>query len=282
MPVDYVRGEVINSNGEKLFSLLEQTYSPSHFTTKFNGEDRVERQFRSRNIQIKYFPSGRISFGGSLHKLSNDGWHNYNQFTRAAFDSTICTLEREFFLPANNMRLTGLEYGVNLMPPIDTDALINRCFQHKGVHFEEVISRFDGKYHRASHDAYDVKLYDKSLQNNLPSPLLRFEIKTTNWSRYRNDMGIVTLDDFIRADKTPFVIELVGRWQEVVFSDPTITYEHDWHEYTNREYWRALREGGRMNFHRKWANLKLLGKEEGQNIQGLISLDIETNIRELQ
>lgn len=67
-----------------------------------------------------------------------------------------------------------------------------------------------------------------------------------------------------------------------MFSDPTIMYELDWHEYTNRDYWRALRDGGRMKFKKRLAILWAMGMVLGQNIQERVGQDIENNIEDLQ
>ncbi|MEI2420470.1 hypothetical protein V6O07_09355, partial [Arthrospira platensis SPKY2] len=97
-----------------------------------------------------------------------------------AFNTTIQKLFIDTSIRPENIRITGLEYGVNITPPIATTEIINRCYQHRGIDIEEVISRHDGKYHRAKHDAYELKLYNKGIQHHQLTEVFRIEIKTTN------------------------------------------------------------------------------------------------------
>jgi hypothetical protein len=230
---------------------------------------------------LVFYPSGRISIGGSLHKYHNNGEHNLDQYSAESFQETLERLEREIFVTPNNIRITRMEHGVNIIPPVPCGEIINHCFQHKGANFEEKISRIDGKYHCVKHDTHEFKLYDKGLQFKMPNQLLRIEDKVTNWSNHRKN-GLITLEDFHRADKTPFVINLIQRWNEVLFADPTTEYPIKWHKYTNREYWRDLRSGNRTTFNRHLQKMRLLSRTSGSNIQEQVSNLIQESIYNLQ
>src|SRR5690606_421219 len=106
----------------------------------------------------------------------------------------------EFGIRPENIRLIGLEYGVNIQPPIETDSILNHCYQHKGKDFDKEINKQGMKYRQVEHSAYFLKIYDKALQFGRLQRILRVEIKVKNWSKYRRQ-GIVTLKDFIEADK---------------------------------------------------------------------------------
>jgi hypothetical protein len=278
IPLDYIRGEVVNINTDNLLNHLTTQWSESKFRTHFKGEESIKTIFRHENVQLDFHASGRALFSGSLHTYSNGGKHNFDQFNLGKFNSSIEKMKRELSIKPEDIRLTCLEYGVNITPPIPTSEILTRCFQHQRSHFEEVISRPEGKYHRATHDAYQLKLYDKSLQYKLSEQLLRIEVKTTNWSSNRRK-GIITLDDFIKADKTPFVHDLINRWNEVLFVDPTTHFADPWHKYTNREYWRELRKGSRSTFNR---HLNSLRSQSNEGTQALISSEIKRTISQLQ
>ncbi len=281
IPLDYVRGEVIQINPDDLMNYLQNKWHERYFHTHFKGDEISKTIFQYKNMKLSFYPSGRLVIGGSLHKYHNHGKHNFDQYDKQAFEATIKRLEIDTSIRPENIRITGLEYGVNITPPISTNEILNRCFQHRGIDIEEVISRRDGKYHRAKHDAYELKLYNKGIQYNQRKEVFRIEIKTTNWSKYRRN-GTLTLHNFIECDKTPFVQNLVDRWNETLFSDPTTTYNDQWHKYTNREYWRELRSGSRTNFHRHWHQMKKKAEESGANVQVDISNLILETITQLQ
>ena len=149
------------------------------------------------------------------------------------------------------------------------------------MEMEQTITRYDGKYIRAIHDAYELKLYDKAAQYHLPNEVFRIEIKTTNWSRNRRN-GIITLSDFIKCQKTPFVCNLIERWNDVLFADPTTDYGQRWHKYTNPEYWRELKQGSRTNFHRHWQRMRSMSEMKGDNIQNTVANLIAETVQNLQ
>ena len=281
VPVDYIRGEVINTDPEGLLSALQARWNDSYFITEFRGDEVARTTFRKHNIQLVFHQSGRVVIGGSLHKYHNKGRHNFNQYNAQAFEATMTQLEQETTISPDMIRITGLEYGVNITPPIPTRDILNRCFLHRGVEMEQTITRHDGKYIRAIHDAYEYKLYDKAAQYHLPNELFRIEVKTTNWSRNRRN-GITTLSDWHKCDKTPFLRNLIDRWNDVLFADPTTDYGEQWHKYTNREYWRELREGSRTNFHRHWQRVRALSRMQGDDIQNTVANLIAETVQNLQ
>lgn len=281
IPLDYVRGEVIQTCPNELMNHLQNKWHERFFQTHFKGDEEYKTIFQNKNMKLTFYPSERIVIGGSLHKYFNNGKHNFDQYDEQAFNATIQQLYVDTSIRPENIRITGLEYGVNITPPIPTNEILNRCFQHRGIDIEEVISRHDGKYHRAKHDAYELKLYNKGIQYNKGNEVFRIEIKTTNWSKYRQH-GVTTLHDFIECDKTPFVQNLTNRWNNVLFSDPTTTYNEQWHKYTNREYWRELRSGSRTNFHRHWQQMRTLSEQSGDNIQYVVNNLIAETIAKLQ
>lgn len=281
LPVDYIRARLTGIDPGTIIENLCDLHPGIEVGTTFAGEGLRCETFVYQNMVIKRFEGRRVYLTGSLHKFRNRGEHNANQFNETAFDEVIARLEAELLIRPENVEITGLECGVNIAPPLPCHEIINRCFQHKGIDVVQANTKGEGKYHCATHARYTFKIYDKAKQYGLPYEVLRIEVKVTKWEQYRKQ-GIVTLADFIHADKTPFVLDLINRWNEIIFADPTTVYPDKWHKFTNREYWRELREGCRQKFNRRFTKLKHLNQTQGANIQGQISDLIAENIAALQ
>jgi len=266
IPLDFIKGELLNVSYEDISnnSRLEQ-----YFESK-DGEVMKE-YFRFQNMKFRVFESGRITIEGSLHKYYNHGIHNHNGFSESQFQETLSRFEYELGVRPEDIRLTCLEYGVNIQPSISTSTVLNHCLQHKGKDIEQTISNARGKYHQAQHSTYILKLYDKALQYGLSVQNMRVEVKVTNWSTYRLQ-GIVTLADFIQVDKTQFVHRLVDEWNEVIFFDPIARLSCDWSEMADKEYWRHLRATRtRTTFKRHKDKLTAFNKAHGGGIQSQVS-----------
>lgn len=281
IPVDYIRGRIIGIDPGSFFDKLHALHPTIEIESTFTGDGLRRETFAFQNIVFNRYEERRIFVAGSLHKFWNRGEHNANQFSETAFAEVISRLENELLIKPENVKITRLEYGVNIAPPLPCTAIINRCFQHKGIDLVQMKTKGEGKYHCAEHNRFTLKIYDKGKQYKLPNESLRIEVKVTKWIQNRKQ-GIVTLADFNEADKTPFINDLIARWNEIVFADPSTIYPNKWDKFTNREYWREIRNGCRQKFKRRFVTLKRLNKTQGENIQGQISELIRSNIQLLQ
>lgn len=277
MPLDFFKGELIDVELEQI---RHNKKLPQNYETQ-DGEIKKE-YYEYQNMKFMAYESGRLTIEGSLHKYWNDGLHNHNDFHENDFHNTIEKLESDFGIRPENIRLTCLEFGVNIAPPIETGEILNHCYQHKSVDIAQVKSDARGKYHQAAHSAYILKLYDKARQYGIPQQNMRIEIKVKNWSPYRKQ-GIVTLADFIEVNKTPFVDSLVHEWGNVLFFDPTARKIGLWSQMADQEYWRQLRKNrSRTTIKRHRKKLEQYNIEHGENIQGQISNLIFEKVDALQ
>ncbi len=282
IPVDHLGGEIVGIDGGTYFERLRELHPEREPVSKFKGDVLDRETFLLDGVKITRFPNGRLTFSGSLHTFWNKGKHNANQFPETAFDEVKRRLASELLLTPENIRLTRLEYGVNITPPIPCNDILGRCFQHRGSPIQHTSTRTEGNFRQAKHDAYALKFYDKGKQYQIGNePILRVEIKVTNFTHLRKK-GIVTLADFIKTDKSPFVQNLIDQWQQVVFADPTTEYPDKWHRFTNPQYWETLREGNRQKFNRRFKRLKEVNAKHGDNIQEQIAAIILANIQGLQ
>jgi len=125
--------------------------------------------------------SNKIWLSGSLHYFFNEGKHNYNDFTYTDLLYTLNKIERLFNIELSNCKLENIEVGVNINLPFKTSLILNNTLFHGIEKFKnEKVKKGKGDFRIATHDRYNVKIYDKGLQFSLPYKLLRFEIHFKN------------------------------------------------------------------------------------------------------
>ncbi len=274
-PIDWIKCQV-NLPPEHFLDNPHLTFTP----VIKDGDQLKYSYLDYENIKIKVYPSGWIELSGSLHKLANKGKHNWNDFTPLMFGDAINKLFTLYAVQPDDLRILQLEFGVNIRPPVKTKLVLEYLLEHKGKDFEQKISNDRGKYYQSDHSTYFLKIYDKGLQYQRPSDILRVEIKVRNWSSWRSK-GIGTLHDFIMADKKPFLDQLVQRWNEVTLYDPTNDPANQFRKYDNINFWRAIREKSSTTYNKHKRRLKSLNAESGTNVQYLISEAIQSKVMAL-
>lgn len=276
IPVDYFKGVVKNLSREHFFSNKNL-----EFTAKLEFDEIKHEYVIIDGMKLKVFPSGRITISGSIHKFYNNGEHNHDQFSEYDFINSIRKLDQVFRIKPENIFLTCLEFGVNIILNfITVDAVLDNLLLHHKTEFEQNINYKHGYYKQAKHDKEIEKAYHKSKQYKLLLEIFRWEIKQTNWSEYRA-MGIVTLNDFINSDKTIFVEKLIQRWDEVILYEPTIE-NNKWDKYSNINFWRNLKTKSRTTWAKHKNRLNEIAKDGRFNTKELIKQKIRRTIQNLQ
>lgn len=281
IPLDFIKARVIGLDKNYFLDNSNLIFTPQF---EQGTTDTVKYWYLlHENIKIRVYETGAIFLSGSLHKYFNNGIHNYNDFGNTQFDEVVSRLNIEFGILPENLYLLCIEYGVNISPPIDTTQILNNCFEHKKVDFVEPIRNVKGTYKQVEHTNYILKVYDKGKQYDTPAPILRIEVKQTNWSEYRKQ-GFNTLKEFIKTDKLIFVRSLLDKWDKVVFYDPTNTDIDRWNKYNNVNFWRELRTKGVSNttYSKHRNRLTELNKEHGENTQLKIYNSIVQKVNSLQ
>ena len=274
IPLDYVKLQLINYP----FELINN--ENLQFMPFFKDVDIHSHFAFYKNMKFTIYNSGLIYISGSLHKCYNDGKHNANDFDSTAFCDILETFYNKFCIMPSNLKIIGLEYGVNIVPPINTDHILNNVLQHKRIDFENNIKSKYGNYLQAKHCNYILKIYNKSKQYKLQEELMRIEVKQCNWSEYRKQ-GIYTLQDFIDVDKKIFVESLIYRWSEVVFYDPMNQVHQRWNKYSNVNFWRELQQKSNTTYSKHFKNLKEINNRNEVNIQDEISFLILEKVAQL-
>ncbi|RPG55234.1 MAG: hypothetical protein CBC56_005735 [Flavobacteriales bacterium TMED96] len=204
-----------------------------------------------KNMKIKLYPSGWLEVSGSLHKLFNDGKHNFNLFSKNDLIETVNGLRSALGINPWELKISGLEFGANITPPLDSKRIIDNALMYKGRAFESKFHSDEGRYKQVGLSEYMVKLYDKRLHYEsqgyeVCKETLRFELNY-NTMRRVNAYKVFYLEDL--KENTHNLIEpLLNAWDNVLLFDPTIRQEEMILKYNNINYWTSLIEKNRRSY----------------------------------
>ncbi|WP_278034203.1 hypothetical protein [Flavobacterium nitratireducens] len=210
-------------------------------------------------LEFIIYDTGTVTLSGSLHKYWNNGAHNFNDFNFEAFLWVLKDMENKFKIQLENCILKCLEIGINIIPPIQTNEILNYCFLHKTLPFEYKHNSDEGKYKQAQHAQYIIKIYNKALHYKskgfqIKTEIMRFEIKYTKMEKL-NNLGIYNLNDLKTHGLHNFKNELLKEFSNILFYDNSIcSQSKSLNNYKNPLYWTELLSNNQkdlFNYHRK-------------------------------
>jgi len=232
-------------------------------------------------LEFRIYETGTITMSGSLHKYWNSGGHNYNDFSFSSFSQVLNDLKIKFGIEPNKAILKCLEIGINIVPPIPTNEIIDYCFLHKTKPFEYQKNSEEGKYKQVEHSQYIIKLYNKALHYkskfDIDTEILRFEIKYTKMEKL-NNLGIFNLKDLQDYGLINFKDMLLNEFRNVLYFDGTIQSKSKRiSNYSNPLYWSELvSKPNKSNYYKHRDILKTLTTQFSNNIQTQI-IEIMSN-----
>ena len=210
-----------------------------------------------KNIKLELFPKGYIELAGSLHKYYNDGKHNYNQFGRKEAEIALKRLIEVSGVDLPYFKVESVEVGVNLMPPIPSDDIINNALMYKRKPFEAKYCTDEGNYRQATLSEYWVKFYNKRLHYEIQGydighEILRFELKI-NKMRMLAKYRVFTLEDLMNNIEDIARDLLPKAWMEVLLYDPTMNKQtkEKTIKYANVNFWRGIAKERSYNYHHR-------------------------------
>ena len=229
-----------------------------------------------KNMKIKLYPSGWCEVSGSIHKYFNDGKHNFNQFEKSNLIESVSLLSDKLKVNLRNFKISGLEVGVNIKPPIDSQEIIANSLLYKSRPFESKYHNDEGNYKQVSLSEYKIKLYDKRLHYEaqgyeVGEETMRFEVKY-NSMRSVKQKGIFLLKDLeqkIECLKEP----LLNAWDKVLFFDPSINKKKNNEKnirYSNINYWMELKKKSTRTYNYQFNKFKKYTKENTCGIQAQV------------
>ncbi len=235
--VDFVKFDVLEEDvplNLRVNPLLTFT-RPIDPTTGELKEGSTMLEANYQNMRFRLYDSGRLQVSGSVHKYANLGVHNYDLFGYARLLKVLKEFKDNFGFDLKKCNLSNIEFGFNLIPPIDATPLVDGLMLHRSAPFLK-FSIPDACYRQAAYDNHFVKAYDKYIQYvgkigcNVLTQIFRFELKFTemrSMNRVRKaktvKIGIKTLADLKDKSKLRAGLELVKEaWEDVKLFDPTL------------------------------------------------------------
>lgn len=228
---------------------------------------------------------------GSLHK-NYFGGANFERFTYQQMQQEIKNLCSTLEIEPRAARITNLEIGVNIPLPFAVSPFIhNSLLIHKTTEYIPYDKK-DGISLglTAAHRQYSIKGYDKGLQNNLPDPLFRFEIRYLKMQSL-NKKGIYTLSDLQQPEKVRALKNvLVKSWNETLLDEPeldinTLPLSNTERELIltgrNRTEWTKLLYQNPRRFKERRRQFKNLLQQYGKNTHAQILTLLKTEWQKL-
>ncbi len=199
------------------------------------------------------YDSGYTLIQGSLHKYMNEGKHNYNDFSFNNLVEVITDLKNKFGLNLENCIFRNLEVGVNIIPPIKTNKVLDGLLIHHKQSFKDIALGYNrGNYKQAEHCRYYVKVYNKKMQYqdkySIDTDILRFELKYVKMEDLKK-LKIFSLLDLMDLNKLHLLSAvLLKTWDDILLYDKTINKndlsrinkETKIHQWQNSRYWLGL------------------------------------------
>jgi hypothetical protein len=302
VPLDFIKAKIEHFDNEAIlknkllkFSELVDTDSGEIIISYYkNGEiKRPRRTARYKQLTFQYFPPFRsekktfpsqLTISGSLHYFYNQGKHNYNDFDIKAFHEVLFKLYHLFGLTPRNLKITQLEWGVNirLLLPVSVNQIVEHCIKFKWNLFEVKEDNIYGKYRQALlKDYYALKVYNKGLHFGLSYDIIRIERKQFSYLKYCKQLGIGQyLSDLIESDFKGFRETLIANWNEVLFFDPDIDTSHKKIiKYRDPLFWNGF--NNRTTRINNFNELRKANLEKGGDYQTKIATLIDSKINQL-
>jgi hypothetical protein len=209
-----------------------------------------------KGLYIRPIKENFYSVRGSLHKYSNDGLHNADDYSLSDFKNTLNQLSNEFGLNADIAPLNGFEFGVNIKLPTNPNNALKRLILHKSnqANNSKDYKEFDYKNH-------SFKFYNKSGLTNIEpyhsDNILRVEVKV-NKMTYIKQKGVYCkrisdlLDVAVWERLEKILIETIQECLFIDFSTKEIRKLSNENEklylkYANPLFWERLYSETRQN-----------------------------------
>jgi hypothetical protein len=233
---------------------------------KFNRYDpeviNTKDKFQYKGIVFCFYPNElKISF--FPHYYFNGNLHNANDFKVIDCVNVILEFKNTFKIDWEKLRIINLEFGINVLSPIDVKDLIMFLAYHNQNKFRTDIqyphSKKSYRINKRSERPNDykiIKAYAKGIQ--LPDfcdkNTFRFEIKSDQ-SKYINKLGIFNTNDLLNVEVYErFSDKLIREFKEVLLlndddddSNLTVKEKSKFRSYLHPNFWYRIKQDNKRN-----------------------------------
>lgn len=222
--IDYIKILSLPLAAEKVLSNERLTFPYSNIATTGEVLNRAQvAHFRQMQFVVR---GENVSMKGSLHKYF-EGGTNFGDFTLIDVQIAIVELAEMFDFNPEKTHINFIEIGVNIPLEYDPSKLIRCLVLYRNKSFEPLQVKGKGYGRQCDTQNFTIKIYNKSLQYNLPHHLLRFEVKVKRMEFLkRYDITNLTLADLTRLETYPaFIKMLLDIHSGILLYDPDVNAE---------------------------------------------------------
>ncbi len=164
-------------------------------------------------FRIKKKQSGLLILEGSLHKLSNGGAHNCNDFDYSSVVCSIGHLSHLLEVEPSSIDISNVEFGVNLLTHEPSETYINQTIGYStkafNVYHPDKHPDTIGKTSR--HSQFILKLYQKPFEHNgVVHDILRYEYKAKKMEiLHKKGIAVRTLADLGNKDNLAAISQVL-------------------------------------------------------------------------
>ena len=181
-----------------------------------------------------YFYSNRLDILFKPHYYFNDNLHNANDFKIVDCINIVNNFKDLFKIDLTTLKVVNIEFGINVLSPIDIKDLITFLAYHEKNEFRTDTGlsyskkSFSINRNGTSNQYKIIKAYAKGLQFPLYTDIntFRFEVKSKERKYCINQLGIHTANDLLNVDVYYKMIEtLIKEFKEVLILDCNTNFD---------------------------------------------------------
>ncbi len=207
--IDFIKLEFEVNQPETILNNSELNFSgPLNFQSgeimpARNGYFKQTSEINGLKLEyIQNLKTGRKFFelSGSIHKYYHEG-KNFKDYTLYELEKSIIKICDFLNISKTENKIHRIEFGVNIISPYPTNKVLNSIITSKGKPYE--LRKFRGKGYMKSFQfaQYQVKVYNKGLQNAILGDLMRFEISVDRMDYLlKKGVKIENLGDLLKPE----------------------------------------------------------------------------------
>ena len=187
-------------------NLLEWVKSEDRFNY-FDNEVIKTKTIKQYKGILFCFYSNKVEVLFKPHYYFNNGLHNANDYTVIDCVNTVLEFKNTFKIDLQLLKVVNIEFGINILSPIDIKKLIAFLLYHEKNEFKTDVGLAFSKKSFTANSNGTINLYKiiKAYAKGLQFPqycdinTFRFEVKSKQ-SKYINQLGIYTANDLLNFD----------------------------------------------------------------------------------
>jgi hypothetical protein len=254
---------------------------------KFNRYDpevlNTKEKYQYKGIIFCFYPN-ELKINFLPHYYYNDNLHNANDFTVKDCINIILEFKNTFAIDWEQLKIINVEFGINILSPVDIKDLITFLTYHNQNEFIRDIqypyskkSYLINKRSERPNDYKFLKAYAKGIQfpEYCDINKFRFEIGS-HQSKYINKLGIFNINDLLKTNIYEIFSEnIILEFSKILLLDDktdlsnlTEKEQSQFRQYLNPNFWYRIKQDNQRNrFNKEKTKYNKLLDKTGNHIK---------------